>query len=733
MSLIPVKSFRGKLVVCSVLATFIAVVITCAMTVVFNTPNVKDAAALDLSRRARILAAGSGEHLANHRLDDLKELLSSVKFDCDILAAHVFDPQGNLVAEIQPPGVSIHLSESPPKRDITWRGDLLTASSQVWYNKKPIGTLALYSDTSARQAPYRARIAMAIIAGVLAILLSSLLAIRFSRKMAGPIDELREIADRIAFDHDNVIPASRTGNDELVDLTDRFKSLMVEIQMRDLELQMAHDQLEKRVSQRTAELEAQTATLNQEVSERRRVEKQLWHNALHDGLTNLPNRSLLMSRLEQSVDRAKRLDTYYFAVLYMDLDDFKIINDSLGHQAGDDLLRGIGDRLQTCLRKLDMTSRPTDTTTARLGGDEFVVLLDGLKRPEDAVSVAQRIREVMNQPFQIANREIVSRISIGIATSDHTHQSGGDILRDADTALYHAKAEGKGCYAVFNSQMREKAIARLALETDMHKMIDNGELRLVYQPIVSLESGLVEGFEALVRWDHPEKGIISPAEFVPIAEETGLIVPLGNWVLLEACRQLQQWRERFEEHRRMTVSVNVSSRQIVGDEMVKVLENTLEETRLPCELLNIEITETVMIRDFERAQIVLNEIKSRGIGLRMDDFGTGYSSLSYLHAVPIDAIKLDQTFIRNAALDGEHGSTIQAVVTLAKNRGFKVIAEGVETIDHLMQLQALECEYAQGYFFAKPMLASEVEDMLINGPSWLKHSSEQDEVSSEHR
>lgn len=486
------------------------------------------------------------------------------------------------------------------------------------------------------------------------------------------------------------------------------------------------DELERMVQKQTEELreaneqlQQSNGSLHQEISERRRAEDQLRYNSLHDTLTDLPNRAMLMERLDRCIERTARNDDYLFGVLFMDVDNFKIVNDSLGHRVGDQLLRAISKRLVRCLRGLDTASRPGNDTTARLGGDEFVVLLDGMRDPANAAMVAQRISQTLSKPFSIDGKEIVTGVSVGIATSDNQYTDAVDMLRDADTALYQAKEKGRGRYEMFNREMHEKVMARLEIEADLRKIIERDQLHLQYQPIVRVSDGVIEGFEALVRWIHPTRGLISPLDFIPVAEETGTIVEIGEWVLREACRQAHEWRTTVPGFEDLSMSVNVSSRQLVCNDFLAQVESAITDTGLDPHGLKLEVTESVMIED-ERTTVVLQQIRDRGIAIRMDDFGTGYSSLSYLHNLPIDAIKLDRAFIRDMSLDGHHAATVQAVMVLAKNRGFTVIAEGVETAEHLATLQVLDCDLAQGFFFSKPVNAEVASTMMMSGAHWQK-------------
>ena len=487
-----------------------------------------------------------------------------------------------------------------------------------------------------------------------------------------------------------------------------------------LQAGMKMNLLSEMVDEQTRRLRNTNDVLQIEVEERRKVEDRLRHSAFHDALTNLPNRALLIERLDRCIERSKRNEGYYFAVLYLDLDNFKVVNDSLGHRVGDGLLCEIGQRLTNCLRRLDTTVQPDDDTTARMGGDEFVVLLDGLRHPDDAELVAQRLLEHFEEPFNIYEKEIMAKMSIGICSSHNSYNDPGDMLRDADTALYDAKDHGKGCYSIFNAEMRAKAVARLQLETDLRRAVERNQFRLQYQPIVELNTGKIVGVEALIRWHHPEMGVIAPLDFIPLSEETGVINMMGDWIITEACHQVKQWQVEFPKYSDLSVSINLSTRQITGSELVKQVNKVLEETGLTPELVNMEITESVMMEDTDLTRKIIDDLKGLGVKLHMDDFGTGYSSLSYLHTLPIDALKLDQAFIRHMGDNGEHGATVQAVITLAMNRGIEVIAEGVETASQLAQLQALNCELGQGYYFSRPLDVEKMAMLLSTGSGWLK-------------
>jgi diguanylate cyclase (GGDEF)-like protein/PAS domain S-box-containing protein len=434
--------------------------------------------------------------------------------------------------------------------------------------------------------------------------------------------------------------------------------------------------------------------LTRDITERRRAEEQLLHDAFHDSLTGLPNRALFIDHLKLAVNHCRRLKGYLFAILFIDLDRFKIINDSLGHLVGDELLSAIARRLEICLRDGD--------TIARMGGDEFTILLDGITDYGDAQRVAERVQEVLEQPFTLAGRELFVTASVGIKYSSSGEEQPEDLLRDADTAMYYAKALGKAQSQVFNAGMHTRALNLLEMESDLRRAIEREEFEVHYQPIVSLDSGRISGFEALVRWGHPERGLISPSDFIPIAEETGVIIQIDRWVLKQACLQMFRWQETLPVTRRMKISVNLSCKQFMQPTIVEQVLETLRETGLdPCSL-KLEITESVMIERGDYAMRVLEQLRQAGIELSLDDFGTGYSSLSYIHHYPINSLKIDQSFIKR--IGGEqNGEIVRAVIGLARNLGLEVVAEGIETVMQLDQLKALGCEQGQGYYFSEPV------------------------------
>ncbi|MEH1942355.1 MAG: EAL domain-containing protein [Nostoc sp.] len=448
-----------------------------------------------------------------------------------------------------------------------------------------------------------------------------------------------------------------------------------------------------------------------DITERKLLEEKLVHHAFYDALTGLPNRILFMDRLEQAIARLKGNQDDLFAVLFLDLDRFKVVNDSLGHIVGDQLLVTLAQRLQKCLQPED--------TVARLGGDEFTILLSHIQTIDDAISVAEHIHQVLKLPFNLCGYEVFMTASIGIALGTSEYTQSADLLRDADTALYRVKDQGKAGHMVFDTTMHDRAVTLLQLETDLRWAIERKQLCVYYQPIICVKTGTIEGFEALVRWQHPERGLISPAEFIPIAEETGLIIPIGQWVLRESCQQLRQWQLQFPAIKPLTLNVNLSGKQFSQPHLIEQIGQILQDTNLSPSNLKLEITESAIIASPEKATIVLKQLKAFGLQLCIDDFGTGYSSLAYLHHFPIDVLKIDRSFVNHIDSDAEQLAIVRAIVTLADNLGMSVVAEGIETVDQLVQLKLLQCQQAQGYLFSQPLEQEQARTLLASGQSFL--------------
>jgi len=448
-----------------------------------------------------------------------------------------------------------------------------------------------------------------------------------------------------------------------------------------------------------------------DITARKLAEERLLHDALHDHLTGLPNRALFMDRLGMAIAHAKRRLSYTYAVLFIDLDRFKNVNDSLGHSVGDELLIAVARRLEACLRPGD--------TVARLGGDEFTILLDEVADVDHAVQVAQRLHREMARPFKVQVHEVFVTMSLGITLGAGGHYNRPEeVLRDADTAMYGAKTSGKARDAVFDYQMHDRAVALLELETDLRRAVERAEFEIYYQPIVSLATGKIDAFEALLRWRHPRRGLLVPDSFVPVAEDTGLIVPIGWWVLHEACRQLADWQSLPWTGQHLAVTVNLSGKQFMQADLVERVEEILGSTGIRSGSLRLEMTESTIMEQAEEAVEKLMALRRLGVKLYIDDFGTGYSSLSYLHRLPVDALKIDRSFISEMDSEAERAEIVGTIVTLARTLRMDVAAEGIETAEQVTRLRALACHYGQGFFFSEPLGSSAAGGLIETGASW---------------
>jgi diguanylate cyclase (GGDEF)-like protein/PAS domain S-box-containing protein len=441
-----------------------------------------------------------------------------------------------------------------------------------------------------------------------------------------------------------------------------------------------------------------------DITERKVAEERLLHDALHDTLTDLANRALFVDRLTQAIHRANRNPDYRFAVLFLDLDNFKDINDTIGHAVGDHLLIKVAEILRGGIRSVD--------TLARFGGDEFIILLDDIKEEQGVQRVAGWIKEQFKHPIKVDQHEVFVSASVGIVFSSAEYQKGEEIIRDADIAMYVAKNQGKSRSTVFQPSMRQRVVERLALETDLRRAVGNGELRIYYQPIANINTGQLVGFEALVRWQHPDKGLLAPDEFVALAEETGMIMAIDRWVMLEACQQIQTWNQMYTPAQDLTISVNISAKHIASSELREHIAYVLEMTNLPPQNLKLEVTELSLVDHNEITIDAFTRIKEMGVQIQIDDFGVGYSSLGYLSQFPVNALKIDQSFVNDIVSDRSQRDIIHTIIDLSDRLDIEVIAEGVETQEQLAELRRLGCNLGQGFLLATPMGPDDAEILL---------------------
>ncbi len=476
----------------------------------------------------------------------------------------------------------------------------------------------------------------------------------------------------------------------------QFEEVLVRVQNQmalksaQREILKLNTELEEKVKERTQQLEFANA--------------QLLKMALYDRLTGLPNRALFLERLEQALNRAKADSVYQFAVLFLDCDRFKVVNDSLGHLVGDELLIAVARRLEASLSQKD--------TLSRLGGDEFAILLTDIQDLSYTTFLADGILESLSFPFQLQGHEVFISASIGIVLGNSIVHLPEHLLRDADTAMYRAKALGKGQYHIFAPAMHDAALQLLHLESNLRKAINQQEFIVHYQPIIDLSDGKIAGFEALVRWQHPQYGMISPQSFIPIAEETSLIIPIDRWVLQQACHQLRLWQKEKLTDYPLFISVNLSARQFAQLDLIDQIDQILTKTQLNPQCLKLEITESAIMDNVNFAAVILQKLRERSIGLSIDDFGTGYSSLSYMHSFPVSSLKIDRSFVQRLDGNPENLGLIPAIISIAKTMGMSAIAEGIETTQQLNQLKTLGCDFGQGYLFSKPVEAQRATELI---------------------
>ena len=449
-----------------------------------------------------------------------------------------------------------------------------------------------------------------------------------------------------------------------------------------------------------------------DVTDRKQAEEKLIYNAFHDPLTGLPNRLLFISRLERALQRLERVPNYLFAVLFLDLDRFKIVNDSLGHALGDELLVSACRRLEKCVRKVD--------TLARIGGDEFLILSDHIKNVSDTIRIAERIRAELENPFDLGGHEVFTRASIGIAVSSLDYKKPEEMIRDADTAMYYSKSLGGGNYRIFDRNMHVTAVELLQMENNLRRAVNDRDFVLHYQPVIALENDRILGLEALIRWQHPERGLLMPSDFIPLAEETALVIPMGAWVLKTACEQLSRWQKEFHAKPPLHISINVSYKQFAQADFIDMVDQVLQETGIEANSLCLEITESGIMKNPDLMIPVIDHLKKLRVQIHLDDFGTGYSSLHYLHRFKVDALKIDRSFVSQIHGVDSNFAILKSVVSLAHNLKMNIIAEGIETDTQLDYLRGLKCQYGQGYLFSRPKDAESITRLIANNRAGKK-------------
>jgi diguanylate cyclase (GGDEF)-like protein len=677
----------------------VALIVTAVGLVAYELLTFRNDVTRDLSTIAEVMAVNTSTAVYFDVPESAEEILSVLDGRAHVNAACLYTAAGDIFASFVRSGSGSACPAVPAGSGHAFNADSLSLWRPVLHDSQPIGSILIQSDLSdlyERITSYAQILAVVVATStLLAFGISS----RLRRMVADPVLKLAETARVVSENKDYSVRATVTSHDEVGVLIGAFNEMLTQIEAREEALTDSFREIQAAQNglfERTQELEAANRDLEREIGERERAEERARVLAFHDALTGLPNRLLFNDRLRLALSQADRHHRK-LAVLFVDLDRFKLINDSLGHSLGDILLRQVADRLITTVRHSD--------TVARLGGDEFTLLLPELHGPEDAARTARKILRTIRKPFSLEGREVFATPSIGIAMFPEDGEDVDTLLKNADTAMYRAKDEGRDNFQLYTSAMNVHALKRLSLESGLRRALPNQELRLWYQPVVNLADGEIHGFEALLRWQHPRLGLVPPSEFVPVAEATGLIVPIGPWVLRTACEQVRAWQETSQ--RPLSVAVNLSARQFEQADLIAQIKRALDETGLPPESLELEIVESSAMRNAESAIKTLAQIKNTGVRIAIDDFGVGYSSLSYLRRLPIDTLKIDRSFVRDITIDPGDAAIVTAVVGLARTLKLRVVAEGVETREQLDFLRTHRCDRMQGFLMSAPLPPAE--------------------------
>jgi diguanylate cyclase (GGDEF)-like protein len=705
---------RHKLMFISLQASSVALALACIGFVTYELITYRRAALDRLETVARVIAANSSAAILFDDPDAAIETLSGLRAEREIISACIYVLDGSHFASYRRDSSESNCSEwttSAARRQTESGGIVVSVPVEV--RGETVGTLLIHSesvDVFERLLRYGSIVAVVLlVSGLVAFVLAS----RLQKYISAPVLRLADTSRRISSEKNYALRAATEGSDEIGVLSKSFNEMLEQIQGRDRALEAHRDHLEETVRLRTTELSKAVDELRQEIQQREVAEDRIRYLAYYDDLTGLPNRQFLKEGLSRSIKEASQ-HAQILALLFLDLDRFKEINDNFGHTTGDALLQQVAERLKNSVRDIDFVSRTGSdgrpATVTRQGGDEFTILLTSIRSPEDAGRVARRILLDLEMSFPVRRRELVVSGSIGIAVYPYDGQDVDTLLKHADTAMYHAKEGGRNDYEFFSESMKVAAIEKFTLESDLRKAIDRQEFLLLYQPRLDLHTGTIVGVEALLRWRHPDKGIVSPAEFIPVAENAGLIVSIGEWVLWTACRQANLWAR--EGLPRLTVAVNVSGRQFHKGTLVRTVTEVLSGTDLDPRLLEIEITESTTMKDENQAVETLTCLKRLGVRVALDDFGTGYSSLSYLRRFPLDSLKIDRSYTADLTTNVEIASIVTAVIEMAHSLGLRAVAEGVETAEQEAFLRAHGCDEIQGYYLSRPVAAESVAELV---------------------
>ena len=695
-------SIRHKLTLLIVVISSVSLLLACLAFVTADRLNTRGLLGSNLHTMADIIAANSSAALLFGDSGAAEQNLGFLKAQKHIEAAAIFRLDGKLFASYMKPGASVDLPQPHYKStNILFRDDYVELFSNIAHEGETIGTAYIRSDLKAVQD--RLVWFLAIVCTVLlaSLIVTLMMSSQMQHIITEPLLRLSAIARQVSADKNYSLRVSGEGGDEIGNLIVDFNRMLDEIQLRDNKLKYHRMQLEERVALRTKELEESNSQLAVSKKSAETIAKRMEYHAHHDDLTGLPNRALLNDRINTELAHARRQQST-MALLFLDLDRFKVINDSLGHAVGDQLLRVIARRLRNCVREED--------TVARLGGDEFLILLPRISSSSDAGRVGRKIIDALMEPVTCNGNEINITTSIGISIYPFDSIDADTLVKNADISMYRAKELGRNKVVYYTAEMNAGSRKKLALETNLRKALDRDELLLQYQPKINTTDNTIVGVEALLRWNHPTMGAISPAEFIPVAEDSGLIIPIGKWVLETAFSQLSKWHDAG--HDQLTMAVNLSSAQMSRPGLVKIISTALADAGIDPGMAELEITENVAMQDIDSAISTLEKLKNTGICIAMDDFGTGYSSLGYLRKLPIDIVKIDQSFVRDIPDSKEATLIAEAIIAMAQSLRLSLIVEGIENVRQLNYFKQQGCEVMQGFLFSKPAEAADILDML---------------------
>jgi diguanylate cyclase (GGDEF)-like protein len=693
---------RRKLTLLIVTISTVSLLLASIAFITSDRISIQQSVSDNLRTMANIIAANSSAALLFSDPVAAQETLDFLKTQQHIQTAAIFSMNEKEFARYVKPGMRLELpSADLQKENILFQGNYVELLTHITYEGEQIGIVYLRSDLDLIHDRLIRLLGIIAMVFTVSLLVSFVLSAQLQRIITDPLLRLSAIARQVSTEKNYSVRVIGKGNDELGNLITDFNTMLDEIQHRDNELREHRLKLEERVTKRTRELEDANAQLEISKQQAESVASRMEYHAHHDALTGLPNRVLLNDRISSELAHARRQQTNA-ALLFLDLDRFKIINDSLGHAVGDQLLRVIAHRLNDCIREED--------TVARLGGDEFMVLLPRISGSADAGRIAKKIIDCLVDPISCNGHELHITTSIGISIFPYDGTDAETLIKHADISMYRAKELGRNKAVYYTAEMNAGSRKQLAMETNLRKALERNQLMLFYQPKVDIRSNMIVGFEALLRWKHPTMGFINPLDFIPVAEDSGLIVPIGEWVLRTAFRQLKQWHNAGFTG--LTVAVNLSSAQLSRPGFEDVVEHALLESGLDAAMTELEITENVAMENIDTAITVLERLKFTGVRIAMDDFGTGYSSLSYLRRLPVDTVKIDKSFVREIPDSTEDVTIAQAIIAMAQSLKLSLIVEGIENVRQLNFFRQLGVTIVQGYLFSKPVEAAEILKML---------------------